>query len=287
MSEATTETTTTTLHPCSKLLEMLRVLHTMGYQNLRAYWVMSPSGAYWRMNITSKDNIIGAATKEYTYSYRYSSSQGVNLDEIGDCTQLTPEDLAKQFLCMTKYDSGVWIQEMIQKGKGMDQVYADWYAAVVDQLKSWATIAHDGTLQYDVPYQVADWHYSHSVLNTLGSKVLPLPPMVLSPEEHAIHKQASGYAKSGMWNQLMELLDSSAAKQGCSGDGLVNCTNPEGRGTGYTLLHQAAWWGSEAAVTELKSRGASITNKTKDGLTPLDVAVKRFPKKESLHTLLQ
>lgn len=50
-------------------------------------------------------------------------------------------------------------------------------------------------------------------------------------------------------------------------------------GSGYGLLHQAAWWAHREAAAELLRLGASPQTKSKDG-TPLDIATQRAREKK-------
>jgi hypothetical protein len=51
-------------------------------------------------------------------------------------------------------------------------------------------------------------------------------------------------------------------------------------GSGYGILHQAAWWAHRDAAAELLRLGASCHAKSKDG-TPADIAAQRAGEKEN------
>ncbi|KXS19502.1 hypothetical protein M427DRAFT_52930 [Gonapodya prolifera JEL478] len=76
-------------------------------------------------------------------------------------------------------------------------------------------------------------------------------------------------AKDGLWDELKSIFVADPA----SGRAAVRFVKPS---SGWTMLHQAAWWGSEDGVRLCVANGAQLTLASKDNReTPLQVAKSR------------
>ncbi len=78
-------------------------------------------------------------------------------------------------------------------------------------------------------------------------------------------EEAYEEAKQGHWHKLLE----DWAKAPALGN---RCSRYQKSGSGWTFLHQAAYFGHEAACRDLIRRGAAIDARTHDSRTPADVA---------------
>nr|UMO78831.1 Ankyrin repeat domain containing protein [Pandoravirus belohorizontensis] len=89
----------------------------------------------------------------------------------------------------------------------------------------------------------------------------------VAPADKAIDQMYLG-AKAGKWGKVLGALDADA--------GLAQKAAAYVRpGSGWTFVHQAAFWGREGACRALFKRGASPSATTDDGLLPDAVARQR------------
>uniref|UniRef100_A0A0G4I2M2 Uncharacterized protein n=1 Tax=Chromera velia CCMP2878 TaxID=1169474 RepID=A0A0G4I2M2_9ALVE len=123
----------------------------------------------------------------------------------------------------------------------------------------------------DYPVKPGFW----SCLN--GKTYLALPPPVGAPPPKKTGacqvapansdaeniERIYAFAKAGMWNVVEELLKTAPEH--------ANVTSTKSK-SGFTLLHQTAWWKHPSAIQMLLNHGAALHLKTADGRTPLDVA---------------
>lgn len=103
------------------LLESVRVLHDRGYQTVRALPYMSPSGLYWRVEISDTPFFTDASARR---SVGYSTAGGLELVGTEVAATTTPEALA----------------DLIQSAlpglvPAEDARYREWYSRLVDLVK--------------------------------------------------------------------------------------------------------------------------------------------------------
>src|SRR5512146_1696386 len=77
-----------------------------------------------------------------------------------------------------------------------------------------------------------------------------------------------GLAKAGNWTRVVATL---AGERELA----VNCSRYKRPSSGWTFLHQAAYFGHEDAARALIRLGASTTSESKDRETPASVAERR------------
>ena len=101
---------------CRRLLLMVEILHSLGYQGLRANMVLAPSGMYWRCHFH--------AFGEHPFqnpSYS-SSSEGVYFG-WDDCFEDTPIELADKFLER--------FPEVCSSSLYFDEEYRSWFSKLM------------------------------------------------------------------------------------------------------------------------------------------------------------
>jgi len=72
------------------------------------------------------------------------------------------------------------------------------------------------------------------------------------------------HAKFGRWSQAFQAIDGQPHKAQV----MVRYSRPT---SGWTMLHQAAWWGNQAAVNQLMMLGANPSRQTRSGQTAEEV----------------
>lgn len=135
------------------VLEMVGELHQMGYAGLRIYAGMSPSGMYWRVEISAH---------ECTEIVRYSSGERNHYFGWDDAEHDTPHDLALKFCDR--------FPALVRKAEKATSKYAAWYA---DMLRQTAPL---GILR-----QYSDWYEDYSaslpvMMFEAAPILVPLPP---------------------------------------------------------------------------------------------------------------
>mmetsp|Transcript_26788 Transcript_26788/g.48853 ORF Transcript_26788/g.48853 Transcript_26788/m.48853 type:complete len:447 (-) Transcript_26788:379-1719(-) len=92
---------------------------------------------------------------------------------------------------------------------------------------------------------------------------------ILDPlEEHGEILDLYHHSKFGRWGKLFEAIDGQAHKAQV----MVRYAKPT---SGWTILHQAAWWGRQDVVDQLLRLGFKPNRKDKSGKTARDVASDR------------
>ena len=132
--------------PMIKLFEMISMLHDKGYQKLRVMTYYSPSGCYFRCEISCKDNfdkktgfIIETKNQDEVYHYSSADEFCFFKDNV-DMKKATIEELSEKFKIL--YPS------IIEKAKGRDNEYFLWFKDLLKIVKN------------DVfPYAFADYDY--------------------------------------------------------------------------------------------------------------------------------
>lgn len=172
--------TPATRHPdpmirrCQRILAMVHELHKQGYQRLRIMPGLSPSGGYWRCNVTPVTNILqshGAMAREFQRdSANYTSGMDNTYFNWEDARQDTARDLASKFLQRFPH--------IVDAGRGRDWAYAGWYVEMLG-------FAERGEL----PISYADWYSEPNprwLPTTTGFESgLPMPPGGEAEEESA------------------------------------------------------------------------------------------------------
>jgi hypothetical protein len=126
-----------------RVLVTVHELHKRGYQRLRIMPGLSPSGGYWRCNVTPISNILwshGAIARDFPRCFaNYTSGMDSIYFGWEDAGQDRARDLANKFIRR--------FPEIVEAGRGRDWEYVGWY------LEMLAT-ADQGHL----PVSCADWH---------------------------------------------------------------------------------------------------------------------------------
>lgn len=121
----TTPSAEPSLRRCTRVVAMVHELHKVGYQRIRAIPQESPSGMYWRCNITYADNVLddGFTLRDFDIENtgkvaHYTSGQGNNYFDWPDAASMTARQMALAFL--DRFPS------IGQNGQGRDWLYAGW-----------------------------------------------------------------------------------------------------------------------------------------------------------------
>ena len=135
------------------VLEMVGELHQMGCAGLRIYAGMSPSGMYWRVEIS---------THECTEIVRYSSGERNRYFGWDDAENDTPHDLALKF-CER-------FPALVRKAEKAPSNYAVWYAEMLRR-----------TAPLGILRQYSDWDDDYStslpvIMVEAAPILVPLPP---------------------------------------------------------------------------------------------------------------
>ncbi|GLC27763.1 hypothetical protein [Roseisolibacter agri] len=152
-----------------RVLSMVHELHKRGYQRLRVMPGMSPSGGYWRCNVTPASNILrthGAMARDFTALTAHYTS-GMENEYFGwqDARTDSARVLADKFVER--------FPEIAAAAVGRDWAYVGWYTEMLG-------IAEQGYL----PVAYADWW------DPLPPGILPTMPayprgLVMPPEGEA------------------------------------------------------------------------------------------------------
>ncbi len=135
------------------VLEMVGILHTMGYGKMRIYAGLSSSGIHWRVEI---------GVDKFPQKARYTTAQETQYFGWDDATEDAPEELARKFL--TRFPA------MAEAAHKKDRKYREWYSAMLRQ-----------TSPLGILRQYSDWDEDYN----LGLPVMmydadairvPLPP---------------------------------------------------------------------------------------------------------------
>jgi len=144
------------------LLEMIDILHWVGYERLRATFGMAPSGCAWRLTLTHAANTepnpygAGERVKNREEAWHYTSAQPTPFDT--DLPVSTSMDLAEAFLTL--------YPEIAAKAKGEDKEYVEWYKGVLEKTTDC------------LPVMYADWWDMppDKILTTKDGVTIPNPP---------------------------------------------------------------------------------------------------------------
>lgn len=120
-----TPSTEPSLRRCTRVVAMVHELHKVGYQRIRAIPQASPSGGYWRCNITYADNVLddGFTLRDFDIENagkvaHYTSGQGSSYFDWPDAASMTARQMAVTFLDR--------FPTIGQHGQGRDWLYAGW-----------------------------------------------------------------------------------------------------------------------------------------------------------------
>ncbi|MBS2040431.1 macro domain-containing protein [bacterium] len=108
--------------PAWRLLLMVEVLHSWGYERLRVLPRPAPSGVYWRCGFLDSSNLNGEGTGPLSQGglwQEYSSSTGDLYFDWGDSTCLNSAHLAARFLKA--------FPDLASASRGPDPEYVRWY----------------------------------------------------------------------------------------------------------------------------------------------------------------
>src|SRR5438046_2291376 len=109
-----------------RVMEMVAELHKLRYERLRLAPAISPSGMYWRGNVTAVSNILrrhGAMILSYDKALvaLHSTGEGAQVFGWADAED-SPQQLAQKFF--ERFAS------IAASGKGPDPAYSAWYQAM-------------------------------------------------------------------------------------------------------------------------------------------------------------
>ena len=145
---------------CRHLLEMVQVLHRQGYERLRIYPGMAPSGGYWRCEFLPSEMTIPDLPRRDNESQvetaRYTSGQEKNYFGWTDAGSDSPEELADKFI--ERFD------DLSKASKGKDPTYVTWYARMLEET------APDG-----VVYAYADYPVPQDYLPVQNKPEVKIP----------------------------------------------------------------------------------------------------------------
>lgn len=150
------------IEPCIRMVEMTRELHTLGYQKIRIFPYIAPSGCYWRIEWAPasafRSSVEPPSVESERELVRYSSGSGWEPFEWQGVQELTALEMAQQFVRQ--------FPELARAGQGDDWCYAGWLARLLGEVRR-------GRL----PYMLADWpmDLARGVPMTSGDP-FPLPP---------------------------------------------------------------------------------------------------------------
>lgn len=144
---------------CVRVLRMVHELHKAGYQKLRILPYLSASGAYWRAQITSADNVKGSDETPVLSDLvvDYSSSEEDRYFGWDDASGKCARELAVMF--QERFPA------ICEHAQGIDWAYAGWLTDVLGQ----AERAQSGR---DLVVLIVDWRLEQSYLD----RWLPPPP---------------------------------------------------------------------------------------------------------------
>ncbi|WP_186370564.1 ADP-ribosylglycohydrolase family protein [Enterobacter sp. DE0047] len=154
--------------PCIRMMEMTHELHTLGYQKIRIFPSMSPSGCHWRLEWVPDYSVPSAVMPpEHSNEHeiaRYTSGAGWQPFEWQSVKSLSALEMAQQFLHH--------FPELARAGKGDDWAYAGWLTKLLGEVR-----------QGKLPYFLADWDIDLSKgVPMHGGEPFPLPPEIKRPE---------------------------------------------------------------------------------------------------------
>lgn len=157
------------IQPCIRMMEMTHELHIQGYQKIRIFPYMSPSGCNWRLewapDYSFSSAIMPPKLLDEREIARYTSGVGWQPFEWQDVKSLSALEMAQQFLRQ--------FPELARAGKGDDWAYAGWFTKLLGEVR-----------QGKLPYFLADWDIDLSLgIPMHDGKHFPLPPEIDRPEQ--------------------------------------------------------------------------------------------------------
>jgi len=115
------------IRACRKVLRMVSELHLRGYQRLRIYTGLSPSGAYWRCYVLPADRFDVRQPWEVpdpvSDEVGYSSADGRKYFGLHGVEHAHPGRLADRFI--------ETFPRLVGAGEGRDWSYAGWYVEML------------------------------------------------------------------------------------------------------------------------------------------------------------
>jgi hypothetical protein len=168
-----------------RVLAMVGELHKRGYQRLRVMPYMSPSGCYWRCEISTASVFYrnhGALFNDWAMSddevARYTSGQDNHYFDWNDAEQDDARSLADKFLRL--------FDKLAESGKGWDYPYAGWYQRLLGLAEAGRLPVVFADLNPPLPDRVRlndsrpkEWRDHQDEL-----PILPLPPPGELPQEY-------------------------------------------------------------------------------------------------------
>ena len=148
---------------CRRLLEMVRVLHRQGYERLRIYPGMSPSGCYWRCEFLPSEmtfKVIQIRTMDPESRLRDTRVDRRQITLGGPTRfQIPPDEIAAKFV--DRFD------DLSKASKGKDPAYVSWYSRMLDE-----------TAPNGIVYAYADYPVPEDYLSVHNKTDLriPFPP---------------------------------------------------------------------------------------------------------------
>jgi hypothetical protein len=159
-----------------RLLLMLRELHRMGYERLRAVTGLHPSGCFYRIWITPATSTVppgsdfmatqnrGVAVGDWVV---YLSNMDIACYSTGekadqcfgwtDIAEDSPWQLAKKFIKR--------FPKVVKEGKGIDPAYSCWYANMIKVTEPEGLV-----------YMYADWELPSDHIPVLNREGVSIPP---------------------------------------------------------------------------------------------------------------
>lgn len=108
------------------VLSAVAVLHLRGHARLRILPGVSPSGMYWRVNVTSVDNInhVGYPTLiDWEASFGWSTADELRIAGMRVHSTTHPEQVAELIL-----------DQLVDIGVGYDPAYTSWYLRMLERV---------------------------------------------------------------------------------------------------------------------------------------------------------
>ncbi|MBR2196046.1 MAG: hypothetical protein IJ911_10575 [Salinivirgaceae bacterium] len=143
---------------------VIRELHEMGYELIRACPCLSPSGLLWRCATTVKKYTLKNCGAIYHGPAHTAADTHSGQFKWGDCEGLTPYEIANQFI--------EHYPHIAEWGKGNDAEYKEWFKKASD-------LAQRGYIFYAFGDGISCFNNNHRMLlniNPPTGEYLPFPP---------------------------------------------------------------------------------------------------------------
>ncbi|EKT4530315.1 ADP-ribosylglycohydrolase family protein [Pseudomonas putida] len=169
-----------------RMIEMSHELHVRGFQKIRIFPYLSPSG-YWRLELAPAESFSSAIRPPRDASERliarYSSSSGWRAFEWEGAQSLTVGEMAHQFLRQ--------FPELARAGQGQDWPYAGWLTSLLGEVRKGR-----------FPYLIADGDVdlSRGIPMSVGEP-FPLPPPLPHEQDDEESAESTGIDKSNQLNE--------------------------------------------------------------------------------------